>query len=113
MAFPSAGCGFAGEDDALAPFSNYGSAVDFIAPGVCILSLAPSNQMAYMSGTSMATPEVVGVFAEYIARCGPDGATEAITEWSSTTSWLRNEGQWTGDVGPDHEPLVRVGAPCS
>ncbi|MCZ4410132.1 S8 family serine peptidase [Cryomorphaceae bacterium 1068] len=48
----------------LADFSNYGKkSVDIIAPGVEINSLAPDNQTASQSGTSMAAPVVSGVAA--------------------------------------------------
>jgi subtilisin family serine protease len=48
----------------LADFSNYGKkSVDIIAPGVEINSLAPENQTASQSGTSMAAPVVSGVAA--------------------------------------------------
>ena len=46
------------EDDTLANFSNYGSAVDIAAPGVCILSTYPLERGEYgtISGTSVASP---------------------------------------------------------
>ena len=48
-----------------ASFSNYGSTLDVMAPGVNILSTyySANNSYAYMSGTSMATPFVAGVAA--------------------------------------------------
>ncbi len=112
LSHPSGSCGFAGEDDALAPFSNYGSAVDFIAPGVCTYATLPGNQYGEMSGTSMATPYATGVFAAYISECGAEGAREAITAWSYRSTWYEALGRWDGDVGPDHEPLISAGAPC-
>ena len=51
-------------NDAIAGFSNYGAtSVDIGAPGVDIASTYITNSYSYLSGTSMATPNVTGVVA--------------------------------------------------
>jgi len=54
--------------DRRASFSNYGKCVDIFAPGVSILSAWNTSPTATntISGTSMATPHVVGVAALYL-----------------------------------------------
>ncbi len=44
-----------------ADFSNTGANLDFLAPGVDILSTVPDNWYALMSGTSMSAPFVCGL----------------------------------------------------
>jgi subtilisin family serine protease len=55
-------------NDKEASFSNYGTCVDLLAPGVNIVSSSYSvtNQVVGMSGTSMASPHVAGVAAQYL-----------------------------------------------
>lgn len=47
--------------DTWAYFSNYGSVVDYCAPGVSIYSTYKGSSYATLSGTSMATPHVTGL----------------------------------------------------
>lgn len=53
--------------DKLASFSNTGTCVRIVAPGVGITSTAPKNTVKSMSGTSMACPHVAGVMAIYLS----------------------------------------------
>lgn len=50
-------------NDKFATFSNWGSSVDIIAPGVSILSTWNNGGTNTISGTSMATPHVAGLAA--------------------------------------------------
>ncbi|KAF2657881.1 elastase-like serine protease [Lophiostoma macrostomum CBS 122681] len=51
------------QSDAKASFSNYGAVVDIWAPGVNVLSTWNDGKTNTISGTSMATPHVVGLAA--------------------------------------------------
>lgn len=58
--------GAATTEDARASFSNVGSCVDLFAPGVNITSAWLNGGANTISGTSMATPHVAGVAAQYL-----------------------------------------------
>lgn len=59
-------------NDTFADFSNYGSVVDLLAPGVNIRSLALSRtgriETTFKSGTSMAAPHVAGAAVRYLTQ---------------------------------------------
>lgn len=56
------------QTDELAPFSNYGACVDILAPGGSVYSASngTDRSMLWADGTSMASPHVAGVAAQYL-----------------------------------------------
>jgi subtilisin family serine protease len=68
--------------DAVAGFSNSGSCVDILAPGVHIISAAITspNATSTKSGTSMASPHVAGVVANMLGNAPTMTPTQVATQ---------------------------------
>ncbi|KAG5932466.1 hypothetical protein E4U60_005197 [Claviceps pazoutovae] len=65
------------DTDTLASYSNFGKLVDVLAPGTGILSTWPGGSTNTISGTSMATPHIVGL-AAYLAGLEGFPGAEAL-----------------------------------
>ncbi|WP_431041632.1 S8 family peptidase [Streptomyces sp. P1-3] len=87
------------KDDEQSDFSNYGEAVDIYAPGSDITSAWNESDDATntISGTSMATPHVVGAAAVYLANhqdATPEQVAAALTE-GATPDKITNPSEGT------------------
>ena len=82
----------------LASYSNFGSMIDFAAPGSDILSAGTDDPFdtVYKSGTSMATPFAAGCIADLLTL-NPDLTNAEIIEV------LKNSAVDLGDAGFDEE----------
>ena len=70
--------------DARASYSNFGSCLDLFAPGSYVTSswYSSDSAIATLSGTSMATPNVAGVAAQYLQltpTATPAAVSSALT----------------------------------
>lgn len=73
--------------DTRAGFSSWGSCVDGFAPGYGVTSTLPGNEVAPLSGTSMATPHVAGLAALVLSGARtltPRQVTERLVSASGT-----------------------------
>jgi subtilisin len=106
----------AGNDDALADFSNFGSVVDIAAPGVLIKSTARgSSYTNSFSGTSASTPHVTGAAALYSSEnpnATPSDIRNALRNSGSSPATIcdgNGHGYFTGDQDNNAEPLLYIG----
>lgn len=65
------------DDDDIASFSNIANLVDFLAPGVNIISSIYVNGISSKNGTSMATPHIAGAFA-VLKQAYPNASVDEI-----------------------------------
>ncbi|HET6978774.1 MAG TPA: S8 family peptidase [Pyrinomonadaceae bacterium] len=83
--------------DVRAEFSNYGPVLDLFAPGVSIPSawIGGDLMIATATGTSMASPHVAGVVAQYLQnhRTASPASVRSAVVGISTTGVIKNPGQ--------------------
>ena len=84
-----AACG--SDNMTLAGFSNYGkNSVDLAARGTAIYSTLPGNRYGYLSGTSMAAPQVTGAVSALCNKYGSMSVGEIRSKIFSTVSQSDN-----------------------
>lgn len=100
-------------DDSFACFSNYGTGVDIMAPGIRILSTWNDGGTYTIDGTSMASPHVAGAAALYLAE-NPGSSPAAVKTALLASGSLQPcangvNGRCADDPDGIQEPLLVVG----
>lgn len=95
-AFPEVlAVGASDRDDVRGSFSNYGPALDVVAPGVDIISAYRTGAYQTLSGTSMATPHV-SALAGLIWSLRPDYTNEQVIDLIRATAQDINSSEFPG-----------------
>jgi subtilisin family serine protease len=89
--------------DRVASFSNYDADLDFVAPGVSVLSTYKNGGYATGSGTSMACPHVSGVVALLLESGVVDVKGKLISTADELSGYKNKDGN--GLVDADHAVL--------
>ncbi|CAO3572905.1 unnamed protein product [Mortierella alpina] len=86
------------KEDQTASFTSFGKCVEIFAPGVDITSswIGGASAKNTISGTSMATPHVVGVAALYLAAGGLDTAQAVFDKLIETATVGKIQGELKG-----------------
>lgn len=109
--------GASDSSDQLASFSNSGSCVDLLAPGVELTmpAAAGDTAMASADGTALAAAHVAGVAALYL-ETSPDATPaqveRALTAWATDTPAGRLVYSYFGGDGVDEPPVPWIAATC-
>lgn len=100
-----------GADDTFATFSNFGAAVDVIAPGVNIRSTCIGSSYCTKSGTSMASPHGAGAAALWIVvngRPATANASDPAFRNGLLAGVSEAVGPFRGDPDGTAEPMVNA-----
>ena len=97
-------------NDVSAPFTNWGTCVDVFAPGVNVTSTVPGENTAAYSGSSMASPHVVGAISLYMSSLASAPTPADVAAWVTGTA-TPDALTWTDN---DHgtSPNLLLYAPC-